>query len=184
MNFVNSNLKKAGYVNVALIFVAIALKLFGFVEMPTFVQIESVACIISLLFGLLYSFNGYTKEAADDYKLFMFFYALSCLASVIVTTADIVNGPVRALVYVNAIASLISLVCSIVLTFAKDLGYEKSSFLSVLILGASAITILWHILVGCPLLYSTASFAHLIQSFIVCVFVSAKYTDKQARGSK
>ena len=86
MNFVNNNLKKAGYVNVVLIIAAIILKLVDFIELPAFVQIESVSCIVSLLFGLLYSFNGYTKEAADDYKLFMFFLSIFAFKSLNILT--------------------------------------------------------------------------------------------------
>ena len=81
MKLINDNLKKAGYFNTVLIMIAIILRIVSLGGLPLHVLFDSVLCIIALIFGLFYSLNGYKKDAAKYYKMFMYLYFASSVLS-------------------------------------------------------------------------------------------------------
>lgn len=184
MNIISENLKTTGIINAALIVLTIILRLISFFEMSALIKIDVIVCIISLIFGLLYSLFGYKKDVAKYYKTFMILYVLSSLISVLVPIIDTINGNITITNIAFAIFGIIILICACMLAFGKDLGKGKSTNLFLIVLSICTIKILWNLVIESPLAYSSASFAYLIQAFIVCVLVTGKYKDKQARGSK
>ena len=183
MKLINDNLKKAGYFNAVLIAIAIVLRLINFKDISLYAKIDAAVCVISLLFGLLYSINGYSKDVAKDYKMFMLFYAISAMVSIIVPVLDLLNVGIGSLKFVSVAIDAITTTCAFMLAFGKDLGYEKSIKYVTLALSVSIIKLLLNI-VKLDFTHSIPSSAHLIQAIIAYVFVSAKYKDKEARGTK
>lgn len=177
------DLRKAGYVNIVLIVGAIILRLFYFNDFPTIVKADAIICIISLIFGLIYSINGYTKNVAKDYKMFMLFYAFSILFSVVVPLSEIINGRFSVIMLIVISFDIIPLICALLLTFIKDLGQKKSSIIvTILFLFCAAKTLIF--IANSTFIQSTSNIAHLVQAIIAYIFVCAKYADKEARGTK
>ena len=178
MKFINDNLKKAGYFNATLIIVSIIVKLITIKEVPTLVKIDSTLCIIALVFGLFYSLSGYKKDAAKYYKVFMYLYFVSnilSLASQLI--APMFGKKDFFVVSINAIV----LILVFVLTFIKDLGVNKSTNISLIILLLSVIKLFYDVANKTTI---PSEFVNLILACILCVFVSAKYKDKESRGVK
>lgn len=175
MKFINDNLKKAGYFNAALIIIAIVFRLYFIGIFPTAIKIDSIICTIALIFGLFYSFNGYKKDAAKYYKGFMYLYIISSLFSLVAS----ILGDGNLLVIV---ANTIVLVLVSMLAFVKDFGETKSNGAALVIL---AISIFKLCLVATKTIpHISVAFANLILACILCVFVSAKYADKETRGTR
>ena len=177
MRLINDNLKKAGYFNAALIVIAIVLKAICIGIGTTLSKIDSIICIIALMFGLLYSLNGYKKDAAKNYKVFMYLFFIS--------NAFALTAPFAIKVDVLILVSnIIMFVLVFVLTFIKDLGVSKSTNLSMLILILTIIKFLYAVAKLGDSLSIYSGFSSLALSCVLCVFVSAKYADKESRGAK
>ena len=177
MKFINDNLKKAGYFNAALIIVAIVFRLYFIGIFPTAIKIDSIICTIALIFGLFYSFNGYKKDAAKYYKAFMYLYLFSSLFSFIAS----ISGDKTNIIIV--ITNVVILLSAAALAFAKDLGESKSNTLSLVILALNIVKMFVVISTTGVSLAVTLHFSNLVLACILCVFVSAKYADKQSRGA-
>ena len=176
MKFVNKHLKEAGYFNTALIAIAIILRIINFPSDQVLTKIDSIVCIAALIFGLVYSFNGYKKDAAKYYKIFMYLYLLSSLVAV----STYFEGTKLIIFISNIIVSI----CLFVLAFAKDIGKEKSNFCALLTLALSLAKLLFALQGPTNMAGISAEFASVALACVLCVFVSAKYKDKEARGSK
>ena len=177
MKIINDNLKKAGYFNAILITIAIILKVINFPKVPFYIKIDSAICIIALIFGLFYSLNGYKKDAAKYYKAFMFIFLVSCLFSFI---ASISGGDTNIFIIITNVVILLS---SFILTFIKDLGEKKSNILALSILLLNVFKILIVVFTKSISLAFRVHFSNLILACILFVFVSAKYKDKESRGT-
>lgn len=77
MKLININLKTVGIVNSILLVAAIVLRVINITEMPTIRIIDLAICVVALLSGLVYSINGYKKDVAKYYKVFMYLYVVS-----------------------------------------------------------------------------------------------------------
>ena len=180
MKLINDNLKKTGYFNAVLIVIALVLRLVTFVSIPTLGKIESIICIVALLYGLIYSLNGYKKDASKYYKTFMYLYLLSTVITLILTFFVAINE-LRKYGILVIIANVVILLSLTILAFAKDLGEKKSNGLALVILGASIFKLC---IVTKTISYISIAFDNLMLACILCVFVSAKYTEKTSRGAK
>lgn len=176
MKIINDNLKKAGYFNIALIVIAIVLRLIIINTVPTIVKIDSIICIAALIFGLFYALSGYKKDGAKYYKAFISLYfvssIVSLITSIIAPTSESIN------IYILFI-NIVVIVLLFILAFVKDVGISKSTNISLLILLVNIIKMFY----TNKLTYQ-GGFANLILACILCVFVSAKYRDKESRGTK
>ena len=179
MKLINDNLKKAGYFNAFLTVIAIVLRIFQIVSAPIYVKIEAVICIIALVFGLFYSLNGYKKDAAKYYKAFIYLYLISSLFALI--------GPIFAILGERNILMIISralvFIAMLVLAFVKDLGENKSSKLALAIFVINVATLCYGV-TSKAIPFIIMHLGNVALSCILCVFVSAKYTDKASRGAK
>lgn len=65
-------------------------KFFGSLLSRNFTNImkQSEIGAIGLVFGFIYAFNGYKKDAAKYYKMFMYTYAINSIFAVINQTTD------------------------------------------------------------------------------------------------
>ena len=176
MKIINENLKKAGYVNTVLILIAIVLRIIGIFKAPALVVIDSIICIAALVFGLIYALNGYKKGVAKYYKIFMYLLVLSSLLALSTLTVEFD--------VLTFICDIIVLACVLILALTKDLGEYKSNCCSILILSANLVKCFYTFLKTTDIVLTSAGFANLVLACILCVFVSAKYTDKESRGSK
>ena len=177
MKFINDNLKKAGYFNVVLIIAAIIAKLATIKKVSMLVNIDSIVCIIALVFGLFYSLSGYKKDSAKYYKVFMYLYFVSSVLSLLVPSIAPLSGKID---FFIVSINVIILILVFVLAFIKDLGVNKSTYISIFILILNVVKLFYNVKMTVLLL----GFSNLILACIVCVFVSAKYKDKESRGTK
>ena len=173
MKLINDNLKKTGIFNSIFIVIAIVFRLYFISVFPIATKIDSIICIVALIFGLFYCLSGYKKDAAKYYKAFMYLYLFSCIFSLVASC----DGSV-----LSIIANVLILVSAFILAFVKDLGEKKSNGLALAILGVSIIKLCLVITKTIP--HISVAFANLMLTCILCVFVSAKYADKTSRGAK
>ena len=181
MKLINDNLKKAGYFNAVLIVIALVLRLATFVSIPTLGKIESIICIVALIYGLIYSLNGYKKDASKYYKIFMYLYLLSTVITLILTFFVAINE-LRKYGVLVIIANVIILMSLAILAFAKDLGEKKSNGLALAVLAISIFKLCF--VSTKTISHISIAFDNLMLACILCVFVSAKYADKASRGAK
>ena len=181
MKFINNNLKTVGYINAVLIIFALVLRLVSFASIPTFGKVESIICIIALIFGLIYSLNGYKKDASKYYKAFMYLYLLSTVITLILSLFVAINE-LRKYGILVVIANVVILISETILAFAKDLGEKKSNGLALAILAISIFKLCF--VTTKTISHISIAFDNLILAIILCVFVSAKYADKASRGAK
>lgn len=135
--------------------------------------------IIAYCFALDYAFRGHKKDAAKSYKRFLFAFALSMLITLIRCFYK-GNLPMS-----FNILSAISLLFVLVLAFKKDFGKRNSYILAFGILLLSIAKIVIQYFSGLLTFESLfASLSSLIISITLCIFVIAKYIDKESRGSK
>ena len=176
MELINDNLKKAGYFNSVLIVAAIILRAINFANSPTLMMVDNAVCILALVFGLLYSLNGYKKDAAKYYKAFIYLYLISSLFALIgpiLGERNILMIISRALVFIAVF----------VLAFIKDLGENKSSKLALAIFVINVATLCYGV-TSKAIPFIIMHLGNVALSCILCVFVSAKYADKKSRGAK
>lgn len=183
MKLFNENLKKADYFSAGLIAVTIILRLVELRSINIYAKIDAIMCVISLLFGIIYILNGHSKNVAKDYKMFMLFYAISTLFAVMVPSLDLVNGRSGLPLYAAIVIDLATSICAFVLAFGKDLGHKKSILFVLVALFVSVIKLFINT-IDLDLSHSIPTIAHLMQAIIAYLFVSAKYEDKEARGTK
>lgn len=177
MKLINENIRKAGYFNAALIAIAIVLKAICIGIGTSLSKVDSIICILALMFGLLYSLNGYKKDAAKNYKAFMYLYFIS---NAFALTAPLAIE-VDALILVS---NIIMFVLVFILTFIQNLGVKKSTNVSMVILIITIIKFLYAVVKLGDSLSIYSGFSSLALSCVLCVFVSAKYKDKASRGTK
>lgn len=177
MKLINDNLKKAGYFNAVLIVIAIVLRIISFSVLSSSTMLDSIIFIATLVFGLLYSLNGYKKDSAKYYKAFLYLYLVSNTFSVSVLFVNRLN------LFIS-ILKILEFVLLFVLAFIKDLGANRSTNLSLLILIISVIDVLYGAIKIGNIISISSGFSALVLSCALCVFVSAKYKDKEARGAK
>lgn len=180
MNFITKNLKQAGIFNTALIAVGVVYdvsRLFN--ANGLYLIICLVFKILAYCFALNYAFRGYKKDAARSYKHFLYAYGLSILVGVISSSVD------GAASMKSTIFAIIRLVCVAILAYGKDLGKTKSYALAGITF-ISSITGFIGYLVNYEI--SFVSFVLRLCGYILpavlCIFVAAKYADKEARGAK
>lgn len=185
MKLINNNLKKAGYVNAVLIIAAIVLRVINIGKMSGIAIVDALVCAIGLLSGLIYSLNGYKKDAAKYYKVFMLLYAVDSLISfvAILSLYGISFSSANQINLIHAI-HLVILVCTCLLAFAKDFGKSNSKTAAWVILILTGIKLINDITTGAIVSVDFASLAIFIQAIIAFVLVSHKYADKEARGAK
>ena len=178
MNNLREHLKSAGVVNTVLIadiFICQIVQLC--MPCPLFEKLKTVCFMATLVFGLFYAFSGYKKNAAKFYKTFMICYAVSVLMSA-------VNAISRGSGHMISIGiSCITLCAVFLLAFAKDLGRERSKFTGYFILVLSIVNIIVTAvdIGGFPAIIGAIEETAL--AAIACVFISAKFADKNKRGS-
>ena len=176
MKILKENLKKAGYFNAGLIVVAIVLRLMNMFNTPALVIADSIVCIAALVFGLFYSLKGYKKDAAAYYKLFMYLLLVSSLMSLSTIVVKF-----NALML---ICNIIIFVCVVALAVANNLGESKSNNCALIILICDLIKFFYIVAKTNDMPAIAGGFGNLALACVLCVFVSAKYADKAARGSK
>ena len=186
MNFIKDNLKQAGIFNAILIAIAIVLEAYILFTTKEFISdyLFSISIIVALVFGLFYSINGYQKNAAKYYKLFM---NMCVLAYFLSAASDLfyIDDAVFGASMITTYASFVRLIPIAILAFARDYGNRNS-----LICAYVVFLITLFIFIRCIVVYSEYSgliiddLSQLVLSGIIVVFVAAKYEDKDARGTE
>ena len=138
--------------------------------------------LIAMIPSFIYACNGYKKDVAVYYKAFMGLYALSALITFI---ADIVGTIANGTPFVSTVICVVVLANYLILTFAKDLGKQKSMITAFCILGAQLIRFARMLIhyINNNIIFLSASL-NLIVAIVACLFVYAKYQDKTERGAK
>ena len=183
MKLINDNLKKAGIFNSILIVLAIVLELLTIKEALLFEIIDISICVIGLLFGLLYSLNGYKKDVAKYYKWFMYLFALRSIISFIVSISKFGFDSVP-LINLIHIINFVILICVCLLAFVKDFGEHNSKTAACIILVLTGIRLFSDISYASLKDTHYATLAIFVQAIITYVLVSQKYADKESRGAK
>lgn len=183
MKLINMNLKKTGIFNSILIVIALVLRVKNIVGMSTVRIIDTIVCAIGLIFGLLYCLNGYKKDAAKYYRVFMYLYALDSLISFIVSLTLYEFNSMAMINIIHGI-NISILVCACLLAFVKDFGEYNTKTVACIILVLNAIKFFSDLTSGALEVINYASLTNLVQAIIVYVLVSHKYIDKESRGVK
>lgn len=184
MKLTTENMKKACIINSLLIVIAIALRITVFTKINRIAQTESVVCILALLFGLIYSLNGYKKDSAKYYMTFMILLALNSIVSLCGPISETINGTITFLNTVFAVVEVLVLVCTFMLAFGENLGKAKSTKISYVLLLLEVVKAILALANGITTPMGLSSVSFLIQGFIVCLLVNAKYEDKESRGAR
>ena len=121
-------------VNIVLIAVAIILYIYLFIDIryapvTTFLSLlANILNIMALASGLIYIAKGYKKNAAADYKIFMW---LLVAAEVVDNTYIITLGGYSV---INTVLALLTVVLFTLLAGANDYGKKNTSFIIVALL--------------------------------------------------
>ena len=179
MEFITKNLKKVGVVNIILIVAVLVARCITFANSPAMSKVESIIGTIGLVFGLIYAFNEYKKDAAKYYKLFMYTYVINSIIYVIRT---IVTSQIW-----QFVLGAIVLICMCLLAFVKDFGKTKSFTAIGIVLLTNVIRFVAAFfatnVVNVTSLVSFSS-VNLTLAIIAFIFVVCKYADKESRGTK
>ena len=196
MDFITKNMKAARIVNSVLLVAAVVLCILqlirtnirasdstAYILYAVSQLLYYIVYILAVVFGFLYMFGYYKKDAAKFYQGFMFLFSLSTLLLIVY---DLITTKVGG--YGSGISGILSaFVCvdAFLLTFAKDLGRKTSIGLAISILVIKLISA-----VRVFILYSnefgvvTSGVMSIAIACIACLFVLAKYADKAERGTK
>ena len=181
MNFITKNLKQAGVFNTLLIVVGIVYDIARLFNQNNTYNVILIVLLqlIAYSFALSYAFKGYKKNAAKSFKLFVYAFGLSLLATIIRT---IVSNDAPVIATVNSIIGFIPVA---ILAFVKDLGKKRSLSLAGVSLASGVFGIVYVALTA-PEFARTllTTLSGLILSAVLFIFVIAKYRDKEARGAK
>lgn len=183
MKLINDNLQKTGIFNSLLIVIALVLRLINIGKLPFIGVVEVIANIIALLFGLLYSLNGYKKDVANYYKTFMCLYALGSAFSFVLPLLRFGFNPTDQGNIIHII-HLVVLVCICLLAFVKDFGEHNSKATALILLVMNAIILANDLLSGAITEVYFVSLSIFVQSIIAYILVSHKYSDKKSRGTE
>ncbi len=179
MGLIANNSKKVGVFNALLLVIAAAFAIYRF-TVPTqnvMILIRDAVYLISVVFGFLYALLGYRKNAAVYYKLFMVTFAVF---AILVFVADI-DGSYSFIMIFRAIVA----VCALILAFSKNLGKDRSKLTVYIALASQFIYSVIKVYENFGAFRKFATvFMHLVIVCVACVFVLAKYADKQARGAE
>lgn len=180
------NNKKFSYINVLILILsafAIALRLSKFKQLNTLGKVDAIICVVGLLFGFAYTLSGFIKESAKLYKVFIVFYSINCLFSIynycsqaLIRTSFIGVKPIL------LVGHIFVAILAIILAFIKDLGKQKSYKLSYSLLIISAIMFASTVIADSNNV--EIGLSNLVLALLEVVFIYAKYTDKQSRGTK
>ena len=176
-------------VNIALIAVAIILYIYLFIDIryapvTTFLSLlANILNIMALASGLIYIAKGYKKNAAADYKIFMW---LLVAAEVVDNTYIITLGGYSV---INTVLALLTVVLFTLLAGANDYGKKNTSFIIVALLAVRVINFI--------LLFTLETNLGNLQTPVVIdnigqiiladtagFMVLGKYADKEERGTK
>ena len=177
MKLIDDNLKKTGYFNATLIVIAIILRVIVIPTAPILIKIDSIACLLALISGLVYCLNGYKKDVAKYYKAFMILYLISNISSIAMSILHASN-------IILIIANAVIIICVAFLALGKDLGEKKSNSFALVVLAINAIKLIYNIVANPTVGTVRGGITSLILACILCMFVSAKYADKASRGAK
>ena len=145
------------------------------------ISITQILCSLSVIFALLYSVYGYSKNAAGYFSLLTGSMLLTDFCGTltnVVSTADAVA--VRLL---PTAMYMISYACLAVLLIAKDLKKKKSFALVGVIIAAYAVRTACHIAsYGLTESYNVI-LSNLSLALVLGIMIFAKYKDKANRGT-
>lgn len=185
MNLLSKNLKKAGIFNTVLILIAIGFRAYQLIDCSMLVKIDGVLCILALLFGVFYSFDGYKKDAGKYYRGFMGLYFISSVVSIATPIEAILDSTyVFDEATIIAIFNIVIAVCIFLLGFKKDLGKEKSLNLSYAVVALDIGKLAINLFIKASMSIISIDVSNLVLGLFTCAFVIVKYLDKQSRGSK
>lgn len=174
MTITDKTLKRIGLFNCAILIIATIFVMSTITDNPSLLEkIEIAICILTLMFSIFYSIDGYKKDSAKYYKIFLCLFILSVFITII--NSDNI---------IKIVCSILCAICLCMLLLGKDLGKKKSTIISCVILAFNTIKILVDIFATNKASIFINSFPHLVLAIALCGFVAGKYLDKQTRGSK
>ena len=186
MSKLKESLRKAGGFPTLLILVTIIFRIIDFSSKTLFAIGDTLVCVIALISGLVYAFNGYTKKKAMSYKTFMYLYAISSVFSIANMYYEIVDHLDSSKLPAFQILILVvhGLICVGILLLAnvENLGKKASLGIAYAIV-LSNIVLFARALIVTPE-YIILTFSNLLLAVVASLFVNGKYIDKDSRGAK
>ena len=134
-------------------------------------DLSKVAC---LFFGAIYMIFGSKKQVANFYKAFIALYIISLLLRIVISFVDGISP-------LQAICSIVSLICLLGLEFVKDLGKDKSAMLYATLFVSEVIMALPLFLTKEPQIV-IAGLTSLLMIGTFGLMITFKYIDKASRG--
>ena len=129
---------------------------------------------ICLFCGAIYMMFGSKKDVAAFYKSFIAFYIVTLLLRIVISFVDGISP-------LQAICSIVSLICLLGLEFVKDLGKDKSSILYAVLFVSEVIMALPSFLTK-NIQIAITGITSLLMLGTFGLMITFKYIDKASRG--
>ena len=139
---------------------------------------------VSLVLGIIYIFNKYSKSAAKFYKAFLF---SQFVRSIFLICINIFLYNLNFWTILSIVLLVIQAAILIILVFKKDLGKEKTWILFWILLGTDFFNaLIMSISVPLSVLFYriTGALSTLVLDGTIALAIKGKYDDKESRGTK
>ena len=140
------------------------------------------AILATIAMGAIYLLREYVKQAAIYYKAFMLLHVAVCALTICV---DLVFYQVNTLLILICVLNAVKLADLLILTFAKDLGQEKTWIFFYVLLGCDLLQLILAIpyMAGIGFNFSfTGYVTALVMDGTIGLSIRGKYRDKASRG--
>lgn len=148
-------------------------------KMPNYITfvIASIANLLAILFGLIYTAKGSTKDSAFWLKMFEGFVGLSLLSSTVRSTS--IGGSTVAIVLNTLSFGLLCILC-----YAENLGKKRSLCIGGVLIASSVVEVIVALSSKMKLAKSVNLITKLVILIILVLLLINKYKDKETRGTK
>lgn len=184
----NANRSKGAIAGIIVVIIALIIEVMGLFNNNLLITDKMVNCalIVGLIAGLIFAFNGYKKNDADMYKVYMIIYAVALIINAVAGVFISNNMPSwTAIDYLAMILVVISIIAILILVFVKNLGKKVSESLVLYnMISTCGFSLYQIITLGDFVPYYSIYIGNILLSIIAYIFVKFKYADKASRGAK
>ena len=180
MEKIKNHAKEIGVVNSVCLFLVTIYEIYVLFTMDNnpILMTASVLSVIAYIFGIFYTIKGSTKAQAAYYKIFMMLFLLAALLCTVELIANEEASNVKKIAYI------ISVILLILLSVVDNLGKSKTFYLGLIVLTIYFMCWVYEIINAYnPFTACLHTLGKVFLSGAACLFISAKYEDKDKRGT-
>lgn len=192
IEIIERDIKKLKVINIIFILIAIGLNVYALLYVDTILitnKISFAAAIVALIFGLVYAFKDYQKEAVKTFNLFINLCIVMLLLQSVGEIYSCYAGyqGVKSTI-ISCFSIAIEVLILAILECVKNMGKKAAIALGCTVLGFAIFGFLRNItLIGDPdtlKIYLIISFAGIVLACVICLFIIAKYSNKNLRSTQ